>query len=316
MISAARIVTPPLRFRIGEYAFWIWRPRLVAIDCSGQTSIDWQALSSQALEAGLDGYLCRNLTCEDTRAGVRRQGDWLVYVRGEEKSFHIEIRGTFEDYLSRFTAKKRRDLRRIIRRFQPSAEDSPLWIAKRPEEMEEFHRRAVEISLHTYQQKLFRAGIPADPDFVEKMKKLAAAGMARGYLLRLEGRPVAYGWCEGKGKQLDYVYTGYLPKYANLSPGTALLYLLLEDAFREKQFQVFSFGSGEIWYKQYFSTGYRAYVDAMVFRPAWRYRLLVRLHAALESGNDSAGKLLENWGVKRTVKKAMRWLAGVGAGQA
>ncbi|MGB9611040.1 MAG: hypothetical protein ACPL7M_08710, partial [Bryobacteraceae bacterium] len=105
MISAARIVTPPLRFRIGEYAFWIWRPRLVAIDCSGQTSIDWQALSSQALEAGLDGYLCRNLTCEDTRAGVRRQGDWLVYVRGEEKSFHIEIRGTFEDYLSRFTAK-------------------------------------------------------------------------------------------------------------------------------------------------------------------------------------------------------------------
>lgn len=314
MHHSTEIATPSLRFRIGEYPFWIWRPRLVAIDCSGQASMDWQALDNRPLDAALDGYLCRNLTPGDLRAGVHRQGDWLVYVRGEEKSFHIEIRGNFEDYLSRFTAKKRRDLRRIIRRFQPSG-GSPLWIAKRPEEMEEFHRRAVEISLQTYQQKLFRAGIPENPDFVEKMKGLAAVGMARGYLLWFEGRPVAYGWCEGKGGQLDYVYTGYLPKYANLSPGTALLYLLLEDVFREKEFQVFSFGSGETWYKEYFSTGCRVYVDAMVFRPGWRYRLLARLHAALESGNDRAGKLLEKCGVKRAVRSALRRVAGVGADQ-
>ena len=86
MHHSTEIATPSLRFRIGEYAFWIWRPRLVAIDCSGQTFIDWKALESRPLDAALDGYLCRNLTPGDLRAGVRRRGAWLVYVRVEEKS--------------------------------------------------------------------------------------------------------------------------------------------------------------------------------------------------------------------------------------
>lgn len=313
MAQAAQFATPPLRFRIGEYAFWIWRPKLVALDCSRYGAIEWERLSTEPLDSTADGFLCLHIASANQRAGVYAHGEWLIYVRGEEKSFFIEIEGTFEDYLRRFTAKKRRDLKRIIRHFPETSRGPAFTVAKHPEEMEEFQRRAVEISRQTYQAKLFKAGMPEGQEYLEKMKDLAARGLARGYLLRLDDKPVAFGWCAGQGEQLNYLVTGYLPQHARLSPGTALFYLLLEDVFREKAFRVFSFGTGEIWYKEYFSTGWYSFVDAIVLRPTWRHHVLSRLHFALERANEKAGRLLESWGVKRAIKRVVRKLAGASA---
>lgn len=313
MAQDVQLATPPLRFRVGEYAFWIWRPRLVPIDCSDRGAVEWERLAKESLNQAADGFLCHHVASGSQRKGVYRQGGWLVYVRGEEKSFFIEIEGTFEDYLNRFTAKKRRDLKRIIRHFPDTDRGPAFTVAKRPEEMEEFQRRAVEISRQTYQAKLFGAGMPEGHEYLEKMKDFAARGLARGYLLRLEGMPVAFGWCAGQGDQLNYIVTGYLPKHARLSPGTALLCLLLEDVFREKAFRVFSFGTGEIWYKEYFSTGWYSFVDAIVLRPTWRHHVLARLHFVLERGNEESGRLLERWGVKRAIKRIVRRWAGAGA---
>lgn len=313
MAQDTQIVTPPLRFRIGEYAFWIWRPRLVPIECSNSGAIDWGQLARRRLDPEADGFLCQHVAPGNQRAGVCRQSGLLGYVRGEEKSFFIIVEGSFEDYLNRFSAKKRRDLKRIIRHFPATDRGPALTVAKLPEEIEEFQRRAAEISRQTYQEKLFRAGMPEGREYLEKMKELAAHGLARGYLLWLEDTPVAFGWCAGQGSQLNYLVTGYLPRHARLSPGTALLCLLLENVFREKVFRTFSFGTGGIWYKEYFSTGVQSFVDAIVLKPTWRHHVLARLHWALERGNEKAGGVLERWGVKRAVKRAVRRLAGAGA---
>lgn len=313
MAQDAQFATPPIRFRIGEYAFWIWRPKLLPINCSPQGAIDWEQLAREPLDRAADGFLCQHVAAGSLPAGVHRRGAWLVYVRGEEKSFFIEIEGTFEDYLRRFTAKKRRDLKRIVRHFPETDRGPAFTVAKRPEDMEEFQRKAVEISRHTYQAKLFKAGMPEGHEYLEKMKEIAAQGLARGYLLWLEGTPVAFGWCAGQGDQLNYLVTGYLPSYARLSPGTALFYHLLEDVFGERAFRVFSFGTGEIWYKEYFSTGWYSFVDAIVLRPTGRHHVLARIHFVLERGNEEAGRFLERWGVKRAVKRIVRRLAGAGA---
>lgn len=286
---------------------------MVLLDCSSRGIVELEKLSEEALDPAADGFLCHHIAAGNLRAGVYRQGGWLIYVRGEEKSFFIEIKGTFEDYLHKFTAKKRRDLKRILRRFLETGHGHPLTVVKHPEQMEEFQRIAVEISRQTYQQKLFKAGMPEGREYLEKMKQLAAQGLARGYILRLEDTPVAFGWCAGQGDQLNYLVTGYLPKHARLSPGTALLCFLLEDVFRERVFRVFSFVTGESWYKEYFSTGWLSFIDAFVLRATWRHYLLARLHSTLEGINEKMGRLLENWGGKRAIKRAMRKLAGTGA---
>lgn len=311
MAENAQIATPPLRFRIGEYAYGTWRPRLIPIDCSNEGAIDWEKLANEPLHEGADGYLCQRLAPGSLVPGIWRQDRWLVYVRGAYKCFHVDLFGTFEDYLRKFTAKRRNDLKRTVRRFLEAEGGSPLSVARRREEMEEFHRRAVDISRRTYQEKLFRAGMPEGREFLTKMQELAALGLARGYLLWYEGKPVAYAWCTATGRQLNYVVIGYLPEYAKLSPGTVLFYLLLQDVFQEQAFDVFSLGEGQIWYKEYFSTGFREYADAFVLRPTWRNCLLVHLHAAQEKGNDGVANLLEKLGVKHAVKRLLRRLAGV-----
>ena len=312
-MQETRFVSPPLRYRLGEYTLWTWKPSLVPVDCRENGAVGWDEQDPKDLDPGADGLLCRTPPAAGLLPGLHRRTGWLVYVQRVEKAYYVEIRGTFEDYLRRFNAKRRNDLKRNIRRFQEMRSGSPLTVATRPEEMEEFHRRAVEISRHTYQEKMFRAGMPEGKDFLKQMVELAAQGLARGYLLWGQDKPVAYAWCAGRGRRLNYVVIGYLPEYAKLSPGTALQYLLLQDLFSEKSFDLFSFGAGDIWYKEYFSTGYEEFVDAILVKPTWRNWVLLSLHALLEKTNDIASALLGKLGLKRAVKLYMRKLAGVSA---
>jgi CelD/BcsL family acetyltransferase involved in cellulose biosynthesis len=309
----AGTVTVPLRFPVGEKVLWTWRPKLAVIEPAGTDQPPWEQVVPTDLGQGLDGLLCRQLEPGTCPVGVSHQGRWLCYVRRVEKLYFVDIQGDFEQYLARFSAKRRHNLKRSVRWFVEQSGGRPMTVAQEPQEMEEFQRRAVEISRQTYQERLLGAGLPAGDDFLKGMKETAHRGMARGYLLWCEGKPVAFAWCTGKGSRLNYGVIGYLPDYARMSPGTALLYLILEDLFRKKEFSQFDFGVGEAWYKESFATSSEEYVDAMLFRPLWRNEALVRLHAMVEAGNTLAGALLERLGWKKAVKRWMRILSGAGA---
>jgi len=303
------MVTPPFRFLIGEFALWVWRPRLVLVDFTPGQSFPWLQVSPAQIDSPADGMLCRSLPPDALPPGISRLNGWVAYVQRLQRCYHVQIAGSFEDYLSKFSAKRRHNLKRSARWFADRSEGCPLSVAKSPEEMMEFHRQAIEISRQTYQERLLKAGMPAGKDYLSHMQQLAASGMARGYLLRDGAKSVAFAWCEGKGQRLNYSIIGYLPDYAPKSPGTALLYLILEDLFREKTFSLLSFGVGEGWYKESFSTGFEEFIDAVLLRPSWRLRGLVWLHALCEKANQEAGRLLEKAGIKRTIKQWMRRFA-------
>lgn len=300
----------PLRFSLGEKTVWVWRPLLAVIDFGDADRGPWTEPDPEDLPAEADGLMCRRAPQGRYPLGISRHGRYICYAPRVEKLYFVSITGTFEEYLGRFSAKRRHNLKRSVRWFSEHSNGCAMTVALSAEEIEVFHRRAVEISHHTYQDKLLGAGMPADPEFLASMKKIAQKGMARGYLLWCENRPVAFAWCSGKGDRLNYGIIGYLPDYAKMSPGTALLYLILEDLFREKKFRMFDFGVGEGWYKESFATGCEEFVNAFLFLPSWRNRILLRLHAATEAVNSGAGALLERFGLKKAVKRLIRALGG------
>ena len=100
----------------------------------------------------------------------------------------------------------------------------------------------------------------------------AARGEARGYLLRDQGQPVAFAWCAARGSTLVYEVIGYRPELADRSPGTVLLYLILEDLFALGRYPVLDFGPGHAFYKEAFATRHTDFADAYLLRAGWGHR--------------------------------------------
>jgi len=309
------IATPALRFRIGERTLWTWKLRLLDVGEAERNQPPWLEFRPQELPQQVDGILCRRLPIGRLPLGLSRQGKWLCYVRGIEKLYFVDIAGSFDAYLRRFSAKRRHNLRRSVRWFAERSHDRPMTIASEPGQMEEFQRLACEISRQTYQDRLLAAGMPRGPEFLAKMQEAARRGMARGYLLWCEGKAAAFAWCTGHGERLNYGVIGYLPEFSRMSPGTTLLYLILESLFQERTFRQFDFGVGEAWYKEAFSTGSEEFIQAMLLPPSLANAVRIRAFQALEALNYHAGRWLDRLGLKRAVKHLLRRAAGAAPGR-
>jgi len=91
--------------------------------------------------------------------------------------------------------------------------------------------------------------------------------------------PAAYALCMRQGDALIYSTIGYDPQYKDLSPGTVLLYLILQRLFAEQRFRIFDFvGGGDYGYKTMFSTGSLDYARVLWFPWSLKNFALVGLH--------------------------------------
>lgn len=142
------------------------------------------------------------------------------------------------------------------------------------------------------------------------MQQTALKGDARGYLLKLNGQAIAFAWCRHREGRLIYEIIGYLPQYAEYSPGTVLLYLILEDLFSLKKYEALDFGVGEAQYKSMFATRKEVLADAYFLRPTIRNGLLLLLYARLLDLSIGVSRLLDRLGLKAAVKRLFqRWTA-------
>jgi hypothetical protein len=292
-----------------------WRPPLAVLEAPETGDAGWprlEDLSPDELGPEAAGYLCRQTSLDRFPVGVSPLGPWLCYVPRRDRLYFVELEGTFEDYLGRRSAKSRHNLKRSVKKVVERNPGGALTVATTAEEMSAFHREAVAISRRTYQGQLLQAGLPDTPEFLHEMQARARLGEARGYLLWDQGKVIAYAWCAGKGTRMTYEVIGYLPEHAALSPGTVLLYLIVEDLFRLERFRMFDFGVGEASYKQAFATAHIDFSDAYLFRAAWRYRWRVEVHCRLDRFSSALGAWLEKAGLKKKVRMLIRRLRNVG----
>jgi len=215
--------------------------------------------------------------------------DSIRYVPALYPRYYVETRGTFAEYLQKFSGKTRRELLRQVRKFEKDDGGKIDWREfKHPDEMAEFQDVAHKVSQKTYQARLLKLGIPDTAEYLHELQKLAQDDRIRGYILYFGGSPIVF------------------------HPGTIEQYLLLEQLFIEKQFERFDFGSGESSYKEFFATGKALCADVFYYRRNARNLFIVAIHTALTGFSDATVKLLEHLKLKKWLKDFFRFrISGV-----
>lgn len=203
----------------------------------------------------------------------------LRYAARYGDRFVVDLEGSFAGYLRKFSKKSRGNLQRTVKKFTlRSNEREPLQEFRSPSEICAFREFAVAISRASYKSGL-GLGFQEGENFARQLEVDAAAGRVRGYVLMSDDQPAAYAFCRIDHDVIVYKHIGYAESFAHQSPGTALLYLILQRLFDEGEFRLLDFDGTEYYaYKEFFAT--RAINCARVFwsRPGLPEIALFSMH--------------------------------------
>jgi hypothetical protein len=194
----------------------------------------------------------------------------------------VDLTGSFDQYRRHFSKHVRNNLRQELEKFKRLSGGAEYFREyRRPEEMRDCYCAAKSISVKTYQERLLGGGLPDSPEFIDGLIRRAEQDLIRGYILYDKDHPVAFASCSGWGTRISGHRTGYDPAYSHFSPGSVLLYCLLERLCTERRFELFDFDMGEGLYKSIFSTHSFICADIFCFRLSARNIAFVLAHASL-----------------------------------
>ena len=219
----------------------------------------------------------------------------LRYAARYGDRYVVDLQGSFADYIKKFSKKSRGNLQRAAKKFERGADAvAPIVEFRSPSQIIAFRDIAVAISRASYKSDL-GWGFQEDESFARQVERDAVAGRVRGYVLMSGDQPAAYVFCRIDHDVIVYKHIGYDERFAQSSPGTVLLYLMLQRLFTEREFRLLDFDGTEYYaYKEFFAT--RAVNCARLFwfplKPpeialfgahwitttAWRFASLVRQH--------------------------------------
>jgi hypothetical protein len=238
---------------------------------------------------------------------VSRLGRGICYVPLQGRRYFIDLDGSFEAYLGKFSAKTRNTMRRKIRRFTQPSNGPAHWREFRyAEDMATFHSLASEVSGKGYQHRLLRAGIDPSPSFREEIARRAIEGHLRGYILFRQQTPIAYMFCQGRYGDLVVEKMGFDPSFAGDSPGLVLLCLTLQRLFAGGEFRRLDLGEGEYPYKAHLATGSVEVAEIYCFPWNLRNAAFVATHSAVTGAASLLRSTLQVIGVAQGLKKMIR----------
>ena len=216
-----------------------------------------------------DGHLVTSLPAALLPA-LDRAG-CVTLVRQRYRRYWTDLTIGYDAWLAGLSANARSGLKRKRKRLG-AAGRVELRDYRTPDEIAAFHALARPLSALTYQERLLGSGLPGD---VAAMLRDAAADRARGWLMLLDGRPIAYLYGHAEGSALRYDHVGHDPAWAPLSPGTLLHAHAFAGLFAEARFARFDFTEGEGQHKRQFATHGVDCVDVLLLRATPANRVLL-----------------------------------------
>lgn len=256
-----------LPLRIGARTLLTLRRRLRRYAVSLNDALNDAMPTLPALAADEHGYFVTALPKAQLAAIKAPLGDLRPFVRQRYRRHYARLDQAFESYFSGFSAKSRSTLRRKLKRLtERSGGTLDLRRYRDPDDIPQFHALARTVSAKTYQERLLGAGLPDGPEALAEMQRLARAGRGLGWLLFLDGTPIAYLWTPADGATLIYAYLGYDPAFAEYSPGTVLQLEAMRLLMEERTFGLFDFTEGEGQHKRLFATHGIDCIDLLLLR--------------------------------------------------
>jgi CelD/BcsL family acetyltransferase involved in cellulose biosynthesis len=215
---------------------------------------------------------------------IEKLNGLIRYASFTETRYLVSLHGSLSTYLAKFSAKRRHNLLRTVKKFSELSEGKlDCREFRTGPEMLEFQRIAVDISEKTYKKKI-GWGFQSSEKFGQELVESAAVGAVRGYVLYCKGVPAAYAFCRIQNSIIYYTHISYDPQFSESSPGTVLLYLLIERLFEEGRFTYLDFLGGAYWqYKQVFSTVQLPSVTLFYFPPTLPNTVLILAHLTVRN---------------------------------
>jgi hypothetical protein len=180
------------------------------------------------------------------------------------------------------SSKTRANIRRRSARLDKAFEgDVQMEIVSRPDQVDAFFDEAARITARSYQAALGIGVRAGDEAMRAYMHEMAGRGELRAYLLRAQGRAIAYVQGNVQGREFGVWWTAYRDDFRQLSPGVALIHRMLESMAAEGLHQV-EWGYGDADYKRDLFGSDRVELEHLFFgAPRWRPRLVLALEALL-----------------------------------
>jgi CelD/BcsL family acetyltransferase involved in cellulose biosynthesis len=255
---------------------------------------------------GPDGLRILSAPSEHLPAITAHFADLLAGARHDFRRHYIDMRGSFADYLGRFSGKTRASLRRKARKLGEETGGYHITEHRSPAEIEAFLAAALPLSARTYQARLLGAGLPDSPAARRELLEAAEAGRLRGFLLHAGGQTIAYLLLPVVGETLVYAHLGHDPDYARLSPGTVLQLEALERLFAEGRYRWFDFTEGEGAHKAMFGTHSIACSSLVLLRPTLANRALLASRGAFDLAVAQAKMLAARTGMLARIRAGLR----------
>lgn len=190
----------------------------------------WSQLSAQDwTEIDLWGLMASSPTRQRVKDFAAQNG-YTVEETPEAVSPRLDLPATWEAYLASLGKKDRHELRRKIRRLYESGASVDFDVLSTQEEvvgaMDDF------LALHTQsRQDKTDFMTPEMESFFRRMASaLAADGLVKLFMLRINGKPAATVLCFDAGSHLYLYNSGYDPEFSGLSVGLVSKALVLQWA--------------------------------------------------------------------------------------
>lgn len=179
----------------------------------------WRAVCAQEWsELDLWGLMASSPTREQVGALARAEG-YAVEEQLEAVAPRLALPATWEEYLASLNKKDRHELRRKIRRVFESGGGVGLEVLSRQDEVAAAMDTFLELHTRSRQDKT-EFMTPAMAVFFRRMaSSLAAEGLVRLFILRINARPAAAVLCLDAGSYLYMYNSGYDPAFAGLAVG-------------------------------------------------------------------------------------------------
>jgi hypothetical protein len=193
----------------------------------------------------------------------------------------LVLPGSFDDFLASRSHKTRKGIRQDERRLRAAFGDTlEVAIVRDPSGLERLMGDADRVAGSTYQRVL--GGGFADTDEQRALTEVGlAGGLVRGYLLYLDGAPVAYWMCSLYGETMLLKTGGYDPAFTEHRVGIFLLMRVIEDACADSALRILDFGPGDAAYKQQFSSESSLERNLVLFAPNLRARRINATRTAI-----------------------------------
>ncbi|MFA5964250.1 MAG: GNAT family N-acetyltransferase [Sphingomonas sp.] len=215
------------------------------------------------------GYFVTSLP-EDRRAAMGGGAQAMIAFTRQRYTRHwVDLSAGFSAYWERLAEDMRTAVTRNTARIA-SVSGGAIDVRRfrNPDELAVFHDIARYISLRTYRQRSIDDAIPDDPAFLRRMMGDAAAGLARGWVLRIAGEPAAYLYATIDAGTVVRRHAAFDPAFADLEPDGVLQVEILRDLFGDQGPKRFDFADAAGARKRPFAIGGVPCLDLLLLRPS------------------------------------------------